>query len=279
MLTDGKATASPDVDEPRQKRPPHLTIGIGLICKDGIVLASDSRTEEPEGSIKRFDLPNITTFVCGDFACGIVQAGKTAFSSRCADEIKRRATENPPKSIQKFRDIVTSVAKEIRRHAIDISPSLDAESRALHARFSLIIAICGQTYDLFTLESWSCYDQPETKSGRAFIGTGAILASYILEGLDFHGARMSSGAVAGIYAIRGVNLKDPDCEGPIRVWRIYAPPKQPNEFDRDMVEDLENDCARFEAGTRKEWLEGMAAWMLGQGETIRLKSKGRDQSR
>ncbi|MDO8540435.1 MAG: hypothetical protein Q7S40_08330 [Opitutaceae bacterium] len=58
-----------------------------MISKDQIVLVSDSRTESEDG-VKRFDLPKITLFSAGDLHCGIVQAGKTTYSTHAADSIQ-----------------------------------------------------------------------------------------------------------------------------------------------------------------------------------------------
>ena len=64
-----------------------MTIGIGLISKNGIILASDSKTETESGP-KRFDLDKISLFEAGQFKCGIVRSGPTGLTAQAVDLIK-----------------------------------------------------------------------------------------------------------------------------------------------------------------------------------------------
>jgi predicted proteasome-type protease len=82
-----------------------MSIGIGLIYKNGIILASDGKTEAESGT-KRFDMHKISLFSAGNFKCGIVRAGATDLSAQAVDLIGERIKENAPKELFSLRTIV-----------------------------------------------------------------------------------------------------------------------------------------------------------------------------
>jgi len=80
-----------------------VSIGIGLITKDGVILATDSQTTGESG-MKRFDLPKITygtTLPSDKLHWGIVQAGNTDLAIRCMEMIQILGL--PRKSGHQFR--------------------------------------------------------------------------------------------------------------------------------------------------------------------------------
>lgn len=233
-----------------------MTIGIGLISKNGIILASDSKTETEAGP-KRFDLDKISLFEAGNFKCGIVRSGPTGLTAQAVDLIKERAKNSPPSSLFDIRTIVhQSVGDTVRSFA---SAHPNVPYFADEGRFSLIIGVNDPNPHLYVARSTAIWPSEES-SGMACIGTGEILADYILGGLAIRDLKFEEVASAAVFAVEIAKLKDSHCEGPTRL--AIVSPTSFGFFPQPMVEESANNASRFEGVNQKDWIKTFMEWSI-----------------
>jgi len=232
-----------------------MTIGIGLICKDGIALGSDSLTET-EGNLKRHDLEKISLFEFGDLVCGIVQAGRTAQSMECV-RLTRAATEaHPPKTANDFVGAVTDAARLVRRH----SSSLGDPTLTEH-KFDLIVAIWGTQPCIYTLNHLSCLCTPEP-DGTAFIGSGDTLADYLLRGIPFNTKTVFEGVAAAAYAVEVIGKRDRYCDAPTRAAVLVD--TIAHMIPQERLQVVSEKCREAEQKHRMEWSAELADGVMAE---------------
>jgi len=164
---------------------------------------------------------------------------------------------DPPDTVGALRLVVEQCAKEVRQHANALSPN--SIQAALDSRFSLILGVASPEPHIYTLASTSCLTREERR-GFACIGSGEILAEYILDGLPLGGDAVAMGLVS-IYAVEIVKGKDNYCSGPTRVGHISQKACGP-VFEKDM-EQFAKDCLEFEAENQKQWAHGLMQKVIG----------------
>lgn len=237
-----------------------MTIGIGLICKGGIVLASDSRTEDESGR-KRFDLDKISAIECGEIKCLIVRSGMTSLSGRALELVRKAVIENPPRDRGHLLELIRQSVSQVRRDFLFTNPNLHYSDPT--GRFHLIVALHDGKPSLHVINSNEGAIQAE-ESG-AYIGSGQILADYILGGLDTESMEPGDAMWAAFYAVEIAKLKDSACEGPTKVAVIH-PAKTVHFLDDELLAQSSIECLAYETANRKLWVTSMANWIDSRRE-------------
>ena len=251
----------------RNRRFYGMTIGIGLICKGGVILASDSRTEDESG-LKRFDLKKISEIQCGEIKCLIARSGTTVLSGRAVDLIQSRATDQSPQTVSNLLEIVRTSVAQVRRDFLASNPNLDYASP--NGRFSLIVATYDGTPRLHIAEHNTAAVQPEL-GGKAYIGSGKILADYILSDVDMSDILPGEAGRAATYAVEVAKMRDSECEGPSLVAGITA---SGVIFQRkERTEESEKICREYEAKNQIEWVQSMFHWMRANRKKTDFKNE------
>jgi 20S proteasome alpha/beta subunit len=239
-----------------------MTIGIGLICQNGVVLASDSRTEGDSGR-KRFDLNKIEEVKCAGMTCLIARSGMTSLSGRAVELIRAAIAQEMPKDRGQLLEIARKSVAQVRRDFLWTNSNLHYADPT--GKFYLIVATHDGEPRLHVINSNEGALQPE-ESG-AYIGTGEILADYILGGLDTRKMNPDDAVWAALYAVEIAKLKDSDCEGPTKL-ALIGTSGNVVFFPDDMVADASEKCARYESTNRDNWIKDIMKWVHEQ-ETLK----------
>lgn len=236
-----------------------MTIGIGLLCDKAIVLASDSQTEL-ESNRKRFDLPKITLLhSAAPLLCGIIQAGRTRFATACVESIQRAFELERPKTAIDVRAIVTVAAKQMRQHVASLSPGVPFAH--LDAHFELIVGVYDGNYSMFSIESTACLCAPEN-TGRFYIGTGDLLADYILDGVAVQRLHVFEAVCAALYAVEVIGGKTKECGGPTRVAMVRE--GEAVFFKDDQIARAAKTALTFQEESQKKWAVEITDWIEKQ---------------
>ncbi|HWA24114.1 MAG TPA: hypothetical protein VG734_00460 [Lacunisphaera sp.] len=233
-----------------------MTIGIGIICRDGIVMASDSRTEDEESGAKRFDMAKIVVVSEGPIKCVISRAGATTLSGAAIRLLKEKLSKTETKSRHEILALIQQSVGEVRAGFKIANPNADYFSP--FGRFSLLIAIHDATPALYVIKSHEYWAGEELPS-PAYVGSGEGLAHYILGGVDYSSVSMEEATYAATYAVEVAKMKHSQCEGPTRaafITKDFAILPQQNELDKVALE-----CANFEKQNDTEWIAKLTDWV------------------
>ncbi len=172
---------------PKRKRPP-VTIIIGIICKDCIVLASDSQTtySSSVGAIQRLDTTKITPIeFANDTLALVAQSGETTLSGRAVEIMTDMAKG---KSISDYRTVADIAQKAVRQVKEELKEqNLGCGMEALHEyiskeslHFELMIAhYHDEKPYIFTID-FALGIAAKKPHYFTAIGCGSGIATYIL---------------------------------------------------------------------------------------------------
>lgn len=202
-----------------------MTVGIGIRCSDGIVLACDSLATFSRGvPVLRYDNKvNMFRHDKLENEVAVISAGMTTYFDKFRDRACRRAIEAAYDQNKRKLDIVdfsqdvcepimTALLKE---YAIDRAKFLGAPI----VEFSLSLIIAGVTHDK-ELRAYFVHTDGVSEPIEHYgtIGSGAAYAELFLRFLlvEPETTVLRAGELA-VYAIKGVELMDPNVGGDANV--------------------------------------------------------------
>jgi 20S proteasome alpha/beta subunit len=211
-----------------------VTVIVGIICKDSIVLASDSRTTtEGEYLYFRDDAAKISMIELA--ADGgrrpralIAQSGHADLSSRTVEIMERTARDRSLNDYRAVADLAEAAVRELREKAFG-NRCLTSEE-AEQFRFQLMIAhsFNGKPH-LFTLT----FDHGVALWTRgvnlATLGCGGPLAQFLLKPFDLASMETPVATAAAVYAIEAVKSFDPRCGGRTQTGAAFIAPDNSNQ--------------------------------------------------
>jgi 20S proteasome alpha/beta subunit len=204
-----------------------MTVGIAIKCKDGIVVAGDSLTTFSRGvPIKRYsNKVYIIEHECLRFPVAVVGAGISAYIDKFVDEAKRDAIPNAfkdageqPIDIIDFCNHIGEplVAALFKKYYIERNRFFGAPI----GDFSLYVIVAGATRD-GELRAFILYPDGVTENIPDYgtIGSGAGYAELFLRNLlsNLKDLKATDGAKLSVYAIKGVEIMDPNVGGDTNV--------------------------------------------------------------
>jgi 20S proteasome alpha/beta subunit len=206
--------------KPKRKAP--VTIAIGILCNNSIVVASDSRITYPDGTV-RDDGNKIGKITFKDGSNAIVaQSGDDDLGSRIIENMGAQADDLKLNDWQSVSELANGVMlqEQIKLRApFEGKQYTDAGFQQILRGFELSLIIAhyhnGKPY-IFTSDF---YPGRASRKRRSFvaIGCGSTLASFILGGFDFSKLNCMETIAAAIYAIDEVKGIDPRCGGKTQV--------------------------------------------------------------
>lgn len=238
-----------------------MTIGIGLICKDGVVLASDSKTEyeggDGESRRKRFDLDKISLFECGGMKCAIARSGMTILSGNALRLINEAVATNPPNNVSDLLEVVRKAVNQTRRGFLESNPMMVYADPT--GRFELILAVLhGERPLLYVFPSHTNWYQQENST--AYIGSGRLLADHLLSGVKWSDYRADKAIYAAVYATEIAKLKDSECEGQTLV--VFISKNNHTLSDQDEVNRISAECLKFKTRNEIQWITSLRDWVV-----------------
>lgn len=268
--------------KPKPKTP--VTIVIGLTCCDGILVGSDSRTTNPDFTI-RDDAKKIRAIRLqgpdGEFPdCALIaQSGDDALGSRILDRIEALAKDTPLTDWQTVCEIGNkAIADEQKQLRIPFEgPGFSmAEFQKILQSFDSSFMIAhyfkAKPY-IFTADFYPGRFSLR-KSTCVSLGCGRPLAEFLLDGFDFSNLIVWGATAAMVYVIEQVKAFDPRCGGPTKIaWTCLLPgaelesrPGKPvfvtGKYDDSEIEKYLAEISPIRAGIKKEWNEKMEKIMF-----------------
>lgn len=247
--------------EPLTRKYYGMTIGIGLICKDGVVLASDSKTEyegsvEGESRRKRFDLEKISLLECGDMKCAIARSGMTVLSGNALRLINEAVATNPPNNVSDLLEVVRKAVAQTRRGFLESNPMMVYADPT--GRFELILAVLhGDSPLLYVFPSHTNWYVSERST--AYIGSGRLLADHLLSGVNWLNYSADKAIYAAVYATEIAKLKDSECEGQTLV--VFISKNNHTLANQVEVNRISAECLKFKRQNEAHWITSLGDWI------------------
>jgi len=209
----------------KQKGVSPVTIIVGILCTDGIVIGSDSQATYNVGvDIKRLDCTKIESVTFVDTKEAILagsgmMAYITRFSEIMTDEGKRcsiisnRAVANIAES---------TINKITKKYVIDRSEELGVPIDNPNSVGSLNFAIMLTHYFDGKPYLFNIYPEglAEKQERYASLGSGSPFADYILSKLYYDSLSLKDGVRLAAYIIEEVKKVDPNVGGPTKIFTI-----------------------------------------------------------
>jgi hypothetical protein len=216
-----------------------MTVIVGIICKDSIVLASDSRTTtEGEHLHFRDDAAKISVIELAAKSgrrpqALIAQSGHADLSSRTVEIMERMAKDTPLNGYRAVADLAEAAVRELRDQVFGNLPLTSEEAVRQHYDkygFNLMIVhfFDGKPY-LFTVAFE--YGVAVWKRGLNLVtlGCGGPLAEFLLKPFDLASMDTPLATTAAVYAIEAVKGFDPRCGGKTQTGAAFIAPDNSNQ--------------------------------------------------
>ena len=208
-----------------------MTVGVGILCDDGIVIASDSLATFSRGApvARHTNKVHIIRHEQLLHPVALVGAGMSAFIDKFIDRVRREGIENACQRLERKLDIVdfvervgelicSSLLKEymIDRNQFIGGPIID---------YSLSLIVAGATKD----GEMRCYHVhgfglAEPVEGYGTVGSGAAYAELFLHGFlpgpDKVTVSVDEAVRFACYAIKGAEIMDPNVGGEAKLCKL-----------------------------------------------------------
>lgn len=221
----------------KEKEP--MTIIVGLVATDGVVIAADSQAEMFRGTdVKRSDYTKIYSLGENEdkVKAIIAGAGSVAFINKAVNELRKKWGEKRFNGVADIEDAIESamvaLAKKYffdRRRIFGVSEDQEI-SKSLHPKrhqqgpapipeVSLLVGACDETGNkmLATIGPEGIAELDETYTS---VGSGSAYAEYILARLYGENLNSEQALECAIYTIEEVKKVDPNCGGPVRAIKV-----------------------------------------------------------
>jgi 20S proteasome alpha/beta subunit len=186
-----------------------MTIIIGIICKDGILIGSDSRTTNPDHTIRdnakkvRFVEMKYKTYAM------VAHSGDDDLGTRVADRIETLAKPATLTDWQTLSDIGNeAISQEIKQLKIPFEGSefkmeeFQNILRGFDSTF-MIAHFFNEAPYIFTADFYPGRFSRRNQNTYS-IGCGSPIANFLLDGFDFSNLEMGKAAAVLVYVIEEV---------------------------------------------------------------------------
>jgi len=208
----------------RTKKGNLLTLLAGIVCRDGIVIASDSQTTyDGTSKIRGVRKVSLVEFKNGSAIIG--EAGSDQLSSNAVQRIKSAARGIEIKDDEAVAQLVRNAVREVRtdqenlfHNPADPFAFWNSDDR----RFSLMCAhALAGTPQLFTVDVGTTLPT-QPKMFFATCGTGSQIGSYLLTEYGDYGMSVEYASALALYAVDESTKVDNFCDSPFHLATISA---------------------------------------------------------
>ena len=201
----------------RTKRKNPVSIIVGIICQDGIVLACDSQTTA--GSAKRTDSDKISHLTFGGKDIIVAEAGDSTLSARAVELLQKQFSLLTFDDWRKPADAAQDAVKILKQELIEVNNWKECQDFAQEYHrenpFSLMLAYFhNKAPYLYVLNSVPGFATREWLF--ATIGCGGTVAEFILSKADVKSMTRMEALIAAIYTVEEVKRVDTYCGGPTK---------------------------------------------------------------
>jgi 20S proteasome alpha/beta subunit len=211
-----------------------MTIIIGMVCEDGVVVCSDSQAMSSRGvDVKRLDYTKIYSFnLNSDLKVLVTGAGETPFITRAVELLQSRWKEKRVQTTRELADLAEETMNAIqKRYVVDRMKELGITgSKGLETQhftkpfklqevgppnFALLLGVVTKHENaIYTVYPNGVAEKAERYTS---LGSGSAYAEYLLARLCCAGLKLDESVKLGIYIIEEVKKIDPNCGGATQV--------------------------------------------------------------
>ena len=194
-----------------------MTIIVGIICKNGIVVACDSQTTTE--NVKRPDADKITALKLADKSILVAQSGDCALAAKAVEVLGKDFTGISFEDYRQPADAAQQAVAQVKRELVQLNnweDRRDLETAYLSSNpFSLMLAYYFDKIPyLYVLASVPGFASREYKF--AAIGCGATVGEFILSRSGAWELTPEKALAVAIYTVEEVKKVDAFCGGPTK---------------------------------------------------------------
>jgi len=235
-----------------------MTIIVGIICCDGVVLAADSQETYSRGvQIKRLGFEKIhPLFENESVRVVMAGSGEGPFISRAAELLEQKLQGSllltSPRDIA---DLAEDALTEInRRYVVERASKLSLANDAVREpSLALMVGIYwkgtkSEDFSIFTIFPDGI---AEKETGYASLGSGSAYAEYLLARMYREGLTTEQGCKIAAYVIEQVKEVEPNCGGPTYLTVIH--PGGIDKKDREAIDSIITQMNSSDKMLRAMW--------------------------
>lgn len=259
---------------PKRKRKP-VTIIVGIISKEGIVLASDSQTTYglDLGKFKRCDAQKMDIIEFKTGKAIVCQGGNATLSGRAVELIINSARGKSISDYHAVADVAQAAVRQVKDEFKAQQSGSGSSMEELHEfirtkdmEFSLMMAnYFEQKPYIFTID-FSVGIANKQRGDYAVIGCGSLIAEYILSWFKCSELSLMQAMCTAVYVVEEVKKVDPYCGGPTRCAAILA--EGADHANQQVTENIVKSLADFDLQLKSDWADKMRAVLYKAAEQL-----------
>ena len=211
------------------KRTSPVTIVSAIVARDTILMVSDSRTTNENGTVRDDTKKVFTVRLADGFGFLIGQSGNDDLGARAIEITFQLAKETTKKDYRTCADMVQKAVSVLKQEIREQFKGTGEELQRHFERnsFDLIIAHYFRDGDekkkqfpqpqIFTLNFSTGSARRHFEKSFVSIGCGSTIADLLLDGFDVSSFAFWQSLAAGVYVVGQVKKFDPRCGGKIQV--------------------------------------------------------------
>lgn len=216
-----------------------MTIVVGLVATDGLVVAADSQAGTLRGiRVKRTDYSKIYTLGedRAEVNAIIAGAGEMAFVNKAVEELREESGRNRFGHVKQLEEAVeAAMVKLAKKYIYDRAAALGLKDEVIGPKagtnrqfqggtihtpkVNLLIGAVDRSGQKL-LASVGANGVAETEESYRSVGSGAAYAEYVLSRLWSNKLSIIEAIECAVYTIEEVKKMDPDCGGPVHVMAV-----------------------------------------------------------
>jgi 20S proteasome alpha/beta subunit len=252
------------IAQKRRKTP--VTIIVGIICKDRIILASDSQTSWSNS--KRTDTDKISRIDFGGAGSVLIaQSGNAELSSRAVEEFEKVAKTASFDNARRPVDVLEDCLRTLKQNLIN--QNLWEKNREIANDYFQDIS------NNFGLMAAYFYGDPPVpyiyivnfwpgiaarQRGYATLGCGSTVAEFILSRSKISEMKWGMAMMTAIYTIEEVKKVDAFCGGQTKIATVGPSGKSTStnkQRNLDLIKYVVDSMSKHEDKTRAAWIAMM----------------------
>ena len=239
--------------KPNERLKP-VTIAIGLLSNDSIIVAADSQTTC--GNTKKTDAEKVACVDFADCSVMIAQAGNADRAGRAIEIFDEMASHEeklstPRSAADLLERAILQSKMELKHNQGDCSMEELRDFILRHEQnFQLLLAHYFKNVPYYYVADFWVGAATREKSHFAAIGTGAELASYLLGEYFKPMTPFNTAFATALYVIEEVKKHDLYCIGKTR-FAFARPDRPPGMMLQELIDDICKELAKFNDITRE----------------------------
>jgi 20S proteasome alpha/beta subunit len=237
-----------------------VTLIIGIICKDGIVMAGDSQTTWDTG--KSWSANKMREIKYGQARVLVAESGATLTSTDAVESLARMAEDPEMSSNHSLPELAELAIKSVRdklrfQNFECTSEELQNFIGRNGLECELMVAHYSNGPKIHTVRLTMGVASPARLYFET-VGCGSDLANYLLTDLcePNHGYRINT--LIAAHVVETVKRHDPYCGGPVKLGVLRADPDDsPLIFDQRQTDNFVQLVSRIDAETKQSRLRIM----------------------